>query len=114
MAWNGPFGSDGTPGIAPKTAWTSEDIWLRREFTMPAADGEIQGLIYHDEDVEVYFNGVLAFKESGYSNSYDPIEIAPAARALLKTGAKIVMAVHCHQTSGGQGVDVGLVNVTKG
>ncbi len=111
---NGPFGSDGTPGIAPKTAWTSEDIWLRREFTMPAADGEIQGLIYHDEDVEVFFNGVLAFKESGYSNSYDPIEITPAARALLKTGAKIVMAVHCHQTSGGQGVDVGLVKVTKG
>jgi cytochrome c oxidase subunit 2 len=30
----------------------------------------------------------------------------------LKPGAKITLAVKCHQTEGGQGVDVGLVNVT--
>jgi hypothetical protein len=116
-AWkqgSGPFGSEGTPGIAPKTIWTSDDIWLRREFTMPAFNGDLQCLVYHDEDVEVYVNGVLATKEAGYVNSYEPLDISPAAKAVLKSGAKITLAVHCHQTTGGQGVDVGFVKVTKG
>jgi hypothetical protein len=39
------------------------------------------------------------------------MELSGAARALLKPGAKIVLAVHCHQTTGGQGVDVGLADV---
>jgi hypothetical protein len=37
--------------------------------------------------------------------------IGGEARALLTPGAKITLAVHCHQTKGGQGVDVGLVDV---
>jgi hypothetical protein len=110
----GPFGSEGTPGIAPKTIWTSDDIWLRREFTMPAFKGELQMLVYHDEDVEVYINGVLATQEAGYDNSYEPLDISPAAAKLLTPGAKIVMTVHCHQTTGGQGVDVGIVKQVKG
>ena len=110
----GPFGSDGTPGIAPKTIWTSDDIWLRREFTMPAFKGTLQMLVYHDEDVEVYLNGVLATQQAGYENSYQPLDISPAAAKLLTPGAKIVMTVHCHQTTGGQGVDVGIVKQVKG
>ena len=110
----GPFGSNGTPGLTPQTIWTSDDIWLRREIAMPNASGELQVLVYHDEDIEVYFNGVLAAKEASYVNSYQPLDMSPAARALLKTGAKIEIAVHCHQTTGGQGVDVGIVRVTKG
>ena len=116
-AWQealGPFGSDGTPGIAPKTKWTSDDIWLRREIVVPALKSDPLVIAYHDEDVEIYFNGVLAAKESGYVNSYEPLEILPAAKALLKAGAKITIAVHCHQTSGGQGVDVGIGYLQKG
>ena len=41
------------------------------------------------------------------------MEIRRAAKALLKPGAEITLAVHCHQTTGGQGVDVGLVNVIE-
>lgn len=110
----GPFGSDGTPGIAPKTQWTSDDIWLRREIVVPVLKGDPCVIAYHDEDVEIYFNGVLAAKENGYVNSYEPLELLPAAKALLKSGSKITISVHCHQTSGGQGVDVGIGYLQKG
>ncbi len=110
----GGFGTRGTPGAVVKTIWRTGDIWLRREITMPAGDQQnLQLFVYHDEDVEVYVNGILAASESGFINDYQPLEMTRTARALLKPGAKITLAVHCHQTQGGQGVDVGLVNVTE-
>jgi hypothetical protein len=114
-AWKegpGGFGTHGTPGAVIGTVWRTDDIWLRRQFTMPAGEHPgLQFLVYHDEDVEIYVNGVLAATAPGYVNSYEPMEISGAARELLKPGAKITLAVHCHQTTGGQGVDVGLVDV---
>ena len=71
----------------------------------------LQFLVYHDEDVEIYVNGVLAASESGFNGSYMPIEITSEAKELLKPGAKVTLAVHCHQTEGGQDIDVGLANV---
>jgi hypothetical protein len=116
-AWKeGPagFGTDGTPGAVVRTRWSTGDIWLRREFTMPASEpSDLQFYVYHDEDVELYINGVAAASESGFTTSYVPIEIRPAASALLKPAAKITLAVHCHQTEGGQGVDVGLAKVVE-
>ncbi len=73
----------------------------------------VQLLAYHDEGIEVYVDGVLAAKESGYVTTYQPVEIRAAARERLKPGAKVVFAVHCHQTGGGQGVDIGLVDVEE-
>ena len=109
-------GRAGTPGIRVATTWNTPDIWLRREVTLPAATdpARLQLLLYHDEDVEVYIDGVLAAREPGYVTTYEPIEINAAARAQLKPGAKVVLAVHCHQTGGGQGVDLGLVDVREG
>jgi hypothetical protein len=111
----GGFGTRGTPHAVVGTTWNTSDIWLRREATLPEKiDPEhLQLLVYHDEDVEIYINGVLAGSESGFVNAYDPMDMSAAARAQLKPGAKIVLAVHCHQTVGGQGVDVGLVEVVE-
>lgn len=111
----GGFGSRGTPGAAIGTTWDTDNIWLRREFTMP--EGKFRSLqfsVYHDEDIEIFVNGVPAASESGYSNTYARLEISPAALALMKPGAKITLAVHCQQTTGGQGIDVGLVDVLSG
>ena len=97
-----------------RTRWSTGDIWLRREFTMPTGEQfDLQFYVYHDEDVELYINGVTAASESGFTTSYVPIEIRPTARELLKPGTKITLAVHCHQTEGGQGVDVGLAKVVE-
>ncbi|HXP59229.1 MAG TPA: DUF4965 domain-containing protein, partial [Dongiaceae bacterium] len=108
------FGTQGTPGAVVRTLWNSADIWLRRDPTLPEGDfSHLQFYVYHDEDVEIYVNGVPAASEAGFTTSYVLLEIAPQARALLQPGAKVTLAVHCHQTTGGQNIDVGLVNVVE-
>jgi len=66
--------------------------------------------VYHDEDVEIYVDGILAGRASGYVTSYTLMPVRPAARKLLTPGPHL-LAVHCHQTEGGQGVDVGIVRI---
>jgi Glycosyl hydrolases family 2, sugar binding domain/Glycosyl hydrolases family 2/Glycosyl hydrolases family 2, TIM barrel domain len=105
----GGFGAAGTPGIFLNTTWQTDDIWLRREFTVTAEDvSRIKFQLFHDEDVEVYLNGVLAVKLPGFITDYDEFEISKEAIAALHPGENSI-AVHCHQTTGGQGVDVGII-----
>ncbi len=111
---NGGFGSKGTPGIEVRTEWTTDDIWLRRELTVPDfGKGKPVFIVYHDEDVEIYVNGIRASSEGGFVTTYSNLEIVPAALMELKPGTKVTIAVHCHQTTGGQGVDVGLGTVVE-
>jgi hypothetical protein len=112
----GGFGTDGTPGVTIRTEWSSPDIWLRRELKLPAGVdlARLRLYLYHDEDTEIYVNGILAARESGYRTSYEDIEIRPEALAAIKPGESIVVAVHCRQTGGGQGIDVGFVDVQDG
>jgi len=108
------FATSGTPGAVRHTEWHTSDIWLRREFTLPTkAFANLQFYTAHDEDVEIYVNGILASAESGFVTSYTALDIRPVARELLQPGAKVLVAVHCHQTEGGQNIDVGLVNVEE-
>jgi Domain of unknown function (DUF4965)/Domain of unknown function (DUF5127)/Domain of unknown function (DUF1793)/Domain of unknown function (DUF4964) len=107
------FGTPGTPGAVIGTIWKTDDIWLRREVTItPATYDDLEGWMDHDEDAEVYINGVLALKTSGYISNYDAFTLTSAGKAALKPG-KNVIAVHCHQTVGGQYIDFGLVDVQK-
>ncbi|HLX61162.1 MAG TPA: DUF4965 domain-containing protein [Planctomycetota bacterium] len=117
-AWKqgpGGFGTSGTPGITVGTTWNTADIWIRREVTLPEKldAANLQLLVFHDEDVEVYIDGILAAKEQDFITTYEPMEISATALARLKPGAKIVLAAHCHQTTGGQGVDIGIASVTS-
>jgi hypothetical protein len=115
-AWKqGPagFGTKGTPGAIVRTEWKTADIWLRREFTLPEVPtADLWLSVHHDEDVEVYINGVLAGKAPRFTTDYVELALTPAGRAALKPG-KNVFAVHCHQTEGGQYIDVGLVAVKE-
>jgi hypothetical protein len=108
------FGTAGTPGAVVRTTWNTGDIWIRREINLPAqAHSHLQFYVYHDEDVEIYLNGEPAASDSGFTTGYVPLEISGPAKALLKPGARLVLAAHCHQTTGGQGVDVGIADVTE-
>jgi hypothetical protein len=107
----GGFGTPKTPGAVVRTPWKTADIWLRREFELaelPA--GKVALLLHHDEDAEVFINGVPAAQTTGYLSDYETFDLAPAAAATLKTGKNLI-AIHCHQATGGQYIDAGLVRL---
>lgn len=110
----GGFGEPSTPGSVVKTNWKSNDIWLRRDFEWSGEKPihELGLRIHHDEDTEVFLNGVLIGTASGYSTLYQDRALGEVATKALKPG-KNVLAVHCHQTGGGQYIDVGLVDVEE-
>ena len=49
-----------------------------------------------------------AAKLPGFIEHYEQFDVRPEAVAALKPGLN-TLAVHCHQTTGGQYVDVGLI-----
>jgi hypothetical protein len=105
------FGTPGTPGAIVGTVWQTDDIWLRREVTVPTQElDELQAWLHHDEDAEVYINGVLAIKASGFISGYDAFPLTPQGKAAFRPGKNLI-TIHCHQTGGGQYVDFGLVDV---
>ena len=106
----GGFGTQGTPGTTVRTQWNTPEIWARREFDLPegaAAMKEPHLTVHHDEDAEIYLNGVLAVRLSGYTSAYEEVPLSPDARAALKPGRNMI-AVHVKQTGGGQYIDVGI------
>ena len=115
-AWKqatGGFGTRGTPGSVVRTEWATRDIWLRREFPQSWTDSsQLALLVHHDDEAEVYLNGVLAARLTGYTTDYEDVPISAEARAALKPG-KNVLAVHCRQNAGGQYIDVGLIEIKE-
>jgi len=111
----GGFGTAGTPGAIVRTTWNTSDIWLRQTFNpgnLTADDiNNLAFIVHHDEDVEIYINGVLAASKTGYRTSYGFVPISQAAKNAIVPNANNVIAVHCHQSTGGQYIDVGIAKV---
>lgn len=109
------FGARNPPGAVIRTPWTSSDIWLRRSFELPAGSTFVNPQIYlhHDENAEVYLNGTLVLTVTGYTQDYELNAPSVDLKPLLKPGPNR-LAVHCHQTTGGQYVDVGIVDLLPG
>jgi len=116
-AWSegrGGFGTEGTPGAVIGTEWDTSDIWLRRTVTLGEipTNGDLGLTVHHDEDAEVYVNGTLVSTLKGYVGGYRSVPLSPKALKAFKSGANSI-AVHCHQTRGGQFIDVGLILVQE-
>lgn len=114
-AWktgNGAFGTKGTPVLPLGTDWNTPDLWLRKTVRFPNLDAQqldsLRFFAYHDEDMEIYVNGVLAVKAPGYTQGYHWFRSMEAAKKAVLPGRDNVIAVHCRQTAGGQGIDVGV------
>ncbi len=114
-AWSqgpGGFGTAGTPGAVVGTTWNTSDIWLRQTFTVgdltSAERAQLGFYVYHDEDCEIYLNGVLAGSATGYATTYFMLPMNAAGQNALIANGTNVIAVHCHNTTGGQDIDVGI------
>ncbi len=106
---HGGFGTRHTPGARVGTEWSTNDIWLRKTFSLDPVPAKPALLIHHDEDAQIYVNGQLLATFEQYTVEYKVVPIAAEKRSLLRTG-KNVMAVHCRQTIGGQFIDVHVVD----
>jgi hypothetical protein len=115
-AWKtgrGGFGTQGTLGAVVGTEWNTDQIWIRR--TVQLADnptGEAALMVHHDEDAKVYINGVPAAEMDGFTVGYGIVRVDPAAAKTLKKGPNTI-AIACKQTSGGQYIDAGLVEMVE-
>ena len=100
-------------GGGGRTAWSSSDIWIRRTFQINNFDTsrlpDLRLWLFHDEDAEIYINGALAAKMTGYNTKYEAWPLLPdGLQALKLDGSDNVIAIHCKQTAGGQFIDCGL------
>ena len=113
-SWSSGPGGLGTdpPTLPVRTRWSSPDLWTRREFAFSGSADGLYLRIFHDEDADVYLNGTRLFTLSGYTSGYDDLPLDAKAKSLLKAGTN-VLAIHVHQTGGGQGIDAGFVRLVR-
>ena len=107
-----PFGSS-DQGV--NTKWDNNNIWLRRSFNLKEKPLNPYLRIKHDEEVEVYINGELAYKSINYTEEYELVPFQWRARASIKAGENII-SVHCHKgkdSRGDQFIDVGIVDLLR-
>ena len=98
-----PFGDD---SATAKTAWKTDDIFLRKEFEIKSASPQKLFLkLNHDDNVVVYLNGNKIYDVSGWVHEYIYI---PVKRDYLKKG-KNILAVQVKNTAGGRFIDADLV-----
>ncbi|MDB6110525.1 MAG: Beta-galactosidase, partial [Pedosphaera sp.] len=101
-----PFGA-GLPGV--HTRWNTGDIWLRQTFDWRTKDFKAAALvIFHDEDTEVYVNGRKVWSHEGFASAYEMFPVSDTLKEALRPGVNTI-AVHTHQTAGGQFIDLALL-----
>lgn len=108
----GGFGTTGTPGARVGTSWESNNIWLRKSFELKTMPKKPALLIHHDEDAQVFLNGQAVASVDGYTTSYKVLPLDSDTAKAMQQG-KNLLAVHCQQKTGGQFIDVHLVDSQK-
>jgi hypothetical protein len=112
-SWKTGEGAFGTAdeGVTPRTPWNTDDIWIRRSFTLPAGFTEPDLVVYHDQSAEVYVNGLLVTKFSTFTHNYDPVQLPEDVLRSLKAGTN-VLAIHVHHDGDGRHyADAGVVTI---
>lgn len=109
-----PFGDlQASHPTKPATEWAGGDteLWVRRMIELDAATDfkALRLQLSHDDDVDVYLNGVKVY-DSGptWVNDYVILPIPEEARETLQPGRNL-LAMHCKSPRGGAYLDAGLV-----
>lgn len=107
------FGANNPPNTKIRTTWDNRTIYLRKKIVLPADLSEeekanLKLAVYHDENFELYINGVLAASATGYSTNYKLFDINPGAKGAIRFGEENLFAIKCIQTIGGQYIDMGI------
>ncbi|WDF70448.1 DUF4965 domain-containing protein [Sphingobacterium oryzagri] len=92
------------------TFWESDNIWVRREFSLDKVgqEGPLYLKLHHDDNIAVYLNGQLVFEKEGWNNRFEYFDISAKAKGLLRAGNN-VLAIQLKNTAGGRYLDVDLV-----
>jgi hypothetical protein len=106
-----PIGDDSKTA---KTLWKSQDIWVRRNFTVanPATINELFLKLNHDDNIEVFLNGKKIYTKEGWTNDFQFIALSRNDKSALLAGENVI-AIHLLNTAGGRFLDFGLVEKEK-
>lgn len=102
------FGSPEVPGSRVSTAWEGEGaIYLRRTFRVTEEHEQVYLTLHHDNDVQVFVNGILVYEAEGYLSDYQSVQLSQEAVDALVVGSNSI-AVRCVNTGGIGYIDVGV------
>lgn len=107
-SWKTGQAGFGTPNtFNTKTPWQSKEIWVRREFTLPAvnSDGDYYIVYAHDDDFELYLNGTQIVNTGNRARGHVAEKLD---KSLLSVDGKNVIAAHCLDRGGLAYVDFGI------
>ncbi|MDD4869130.1 MAG: glycoside hydrolase family 2 TIM barrel-domain containing protein [Kiritimatiellae bacterium] len=102
-----PFGHD--ERRRTRTEWKTGDIYLRKTFEYDGRDlkhGAV--VISHDEDTDVFINGQKILGVTKFISHYQMHIVTDQLKKALKKGVNTI-AVHTHQSTGGQFIDLALL-----
>ena len=98
------------------TDWNTNQIYMRRWFKLgditPENLAKLRFMVFHDDDIEIYINGIWAATESGCNFNYAPLNISSEALASLQPGQWNLIAIAGKQGSGQQVMDLGIAAFT--
>lgn len=107
-SWQNGKAGFGTPNtFETKTPWETKEIWVRREFQLPAisSDSELYLIYSHDDDFELYLNGTRIVNTGNRAKSNVILKLDKAA---LNLNGKNTIAAHCLDRGGLAYVDFGI------
>lgn len=107
-SWKSGKAAFGTPNTGQtNTPWETKEIWVRREFNMPAInkDNELYLIYSHDDDFELYLNGTQIVNTGNRAKSNIVLKLD---QSLLNTDGKNTFAAHCLDRGGLAYVDFGI------
>lgn len=105
------FGAGYVTGSIVRSPWATPHLWLRTSFELDVDPADVEHLrlrVHHDEDVDIYLNGVHVVTLPYATHAYVDVDRDEALRAALRPGTNVLAARATHAW-GGQYIDVGLL-----